>query len=226
MKICAISDTHGIIKPLKFEEHDLLLIAGDTVDLYVQRDMTRSREWYKEKFIPWINDIPCKKVIMIGGNHDFYLEKYPGEFCELIEGTKISYIQNEYIEYDGITIYGTPLCHEFYNWAFMPTDDAQRDLYKKTMRNNKHIDILLAHDAPYGYSDICYESSWGRDHIGSHVLSEVTEKYNPTYLIHGHLHSSNHEVETFPNEANTKIYNVSLINEGYNFSYKPLYFEI
>ena len=49
------------------------------------------------------------------------------------------------------------------------------------------------------------------------------KKYKPTYCIHGHLHTSNHNEEIL---YDTKVYNVSILNEEYRTSFDPLYFEI
>lgn len=225
MKIAAISDTHGVYLGNAMDsvkDIDILLIAGDTADLYTQKSIDGSREFYEKNFIPWTQKLDTKHIVMVAGNHDFFLEACPKEFRKMIEGTNITYLENEYCEIDGITIYGTPLCHKFYNWAFMPDDDTQIDIYKKTM-DDRNIDILLAHDAPYGCSDICWDSSWGREHIGSEILRDIVHIKNPTYLIHGHLHSSNHEEEIL---GDTKVYNVSLVGEDYMQKYKPLIFEI
>ena len=227
MKFCAISDLHGILYLYdlseKIKDADILLIAGDTVDMWSQKSMKLSKEWYEEEFIPWTKEINCKHIVMIGGNHDFYLEKNSNEFRELIKGTNIIYIENEYVTIDGITIYGTPLCHKFYNWAFMPDDKEQRKLIKNTVPTDKHIDILLTHDAPYGCSDQCFETMTPNEHLGSYVIREVIKKYKPTYCIHGHLHTSNHNEEIL---YDTKVYNVSILNEDYRTTFEPLYFEI
>jgi len=231
MKVLAISDTHGLPPGEYTKKHikdiDLLLIAGDTVDIYIQRDDEWSEEWYRYTFIPWCLKLDCKEIVMVGGNHDFWLEKNPDKFKEMIRGTKISYLLNEYkdvkIGDDIITIYGTPLCHKFYNWAFMPSDEEQERVFKETM-DDRHIDIFLSHDAPYGCSDICFESRYdNKSHIGNHVLRRVVIDKKPDYFIHGHLHSSNHNQEIL---ESTNVYNVSIVNEDYVAAYEPLKFEI
>ena len=225
MKFCAISDLHGILpEELKYDNDiDTLLIAGDIIDLWSQKYMSLSKEWINDYFIPWCSTLPYKHIVLVGGNHDFYLEKKLDEFCELIKGTNIIYLENEWVTIDGITIYGTPLCHKFYNWAFMPDDKEQRRIIKNTVPTDRHIDILLSHDAPYGCSDQCFETNCPNEHIGSYVIRKAIKKYKPTYCIHGHLHTSNHNEEIL---YNTKVYNVSYINEDYRIAFKPLYFEI
>jgi len=226
MKIVAISDNHGILTKKLREDIgtcDVLLIAGDTADLYKQKSMDGSKWWYKENFLPWLNHVDAKHIVMVAGNHDFWLEKEPDEFRKMIEGTNITYLENEYVTIDGVTIYGTPLCHKFYNWAFMPDDDKQREIYEKTMDDRK-IDILLSHDAPYGCSDVCFKASWPVEdpHIGSHVLRDVILEKKPMYCLHGHLHSTNHEEEIL---GDTKVYNVSVVCEDYAIHYEPLVIE-
>lgn len=227
MKFCAISDLHGILYLYdladKIKDVDVLLIAGDTVDMWSQKSMKLSKEWYEEDFIPWTKEINCKNIVLIGGNHDFYLEKKPGEFRTLINGTNIIYLENEWVTIGGITIYGTPLCHKFLNWAFMPDDKEQRRIIKNTVPTDRHIDILLTHDAPYGCSDQCFETMNPQEHCGSYVIREAIKKYKPTYCIHGHLHTSNHNEEIL---YDTKVYNVSILDEEYRTSFNPLYFEI
>jgi len=226
-RIVAISDLHGICDAVLGEQvsaADILLIAGDTVDLYCQKHMLLSKTWYGRAFIPWLKNTGAKNIVMIAGNHDFWLESHADDFRKMIEGTNITYLENEYVEIDGVTIYGTPLCHKFYDWAFMPSDEKQEEIYKSTM-DDRHIDILLAHDAPYGCSDVCFKSSWTVEdpHIGSHVLRKVILDKKPTYCIHGHLHSSNHEEEML---GDTKVYNVSIVCEDYKPRYNPLVIEI
>ena len=41
-------------------------------------------------------------------------------------------------------------------------------------------------------------------------------------LLHGHLHSANHDVEKL---GDTKVYNVSMLDETYSLKYQPLYMD-
>ena len=73
MKICGISDIHGNLIE-NIPECDVLCICGDVVTLNAQRNIEASKHWWETKFIKWVDKLPCKKVIIIPGNHDFYLE--------------------------------------------------------------------------------------------------------------------------------------------------------
>jgi Icc-related predicted phosphoesterase len=86
------------------------------------------------------------------------------------------------------------------------------------------VDILFTHDAPYGVSDVCLEG-WAADgkHKGCLALRDAVLEKQPKYHFHGHLHSTNHEQELL---ENTKVYNTSIVDEGYNIQYPPLILEI
>jgi Icc-related predicted phosphoesterase len=223
MKICAFSDMHGQLN-FTINPCDLVLIAGDIVPLRIQTRMEYSSDWIQDMFVPWCRSLPCDKIIFIAGNHDFLFDKYPETILRSLEKqNKIIYLDCGYYEYQGFTIFGTPWCYKFGNWAFMDTEENLEKFYNSFI--NK-IDILLSHDAPYGYSDILLQKdcSWADGkHIGCIALKHFIERINPKYNFHGHLHSTNHKVETL---NNTQVYNVSLLDEDYHMVYKPLYLEI
>lgn len=50
----------------------------------------------------------------------------------------------------------------------------------------------------------------------------ILEK-KPKYNFHGHLHSSNHEMELL---GDTKVYGVSILDEDYKRGYSVLYLNI
>ena len=68
MKICAISDIHGNL--INIPECDVLCIAGDVVNLLAQRDNEESDKFWSITFVNWVDKLPCKKVIVVPGNHD------------------------------------------------------------------------------------------------------------------------------------------------------------
>lgn len=118
MKICAISDLHGILPSVP--ECDVLCIAGDVVDLLVQRSSDESDAWWSTAFITWTDKLSCKKIFVVPGNHDIYIEQlYNGlikdttlqEFKDkisLLTNDKVVFLIDELYEYEGVTFYGTP----------------------------------------------------------------------------------------------------------------------
>ena len=137
--------------------------------------------------------------------------------CVLLENEYSDYIANEGKVY---RIFGTPMCHIFGNWAFMYSDEYIYETLNNKMPEN--CDILISHDAPYGTSDVCFEG-WNRDHLGCEPLRKIVLEKEPTYMFHGHLHTSNHELEMLDK---TKVYNTSILNERYKITFKPLYLNV
>lgn len=224
MRICAISDMHGQYN-FNIEPVDVLFICGDIVPLYMQRNIEQSFSWLKKIFIPWCEKQECKQIYLVAGNHDFVFEHNDQKINYIFLSTKITYLNNQGAEYydkdtkTTYTIWGSPMCHIFYNWAFMYNAEYEYNEFSKMPKN---CDFVITHDAPYGVSDICLEG-WNHEHIGNEELAKVVIEKNPKYLFHGHLHSTNHDCEML---NNTKVYNVSLINEQYKMTYYPLYLEI
>ena len=223
MKICAISDLHGYLPEIK--ECDLLTICGDVVPLSVQRNYIKSEDWIYNVFSNWVKNLPCDKVILIAGNHDFYFDNCPLIKVNLLEWTKgkCLYLENELYKYLDYKIYGTPYTHLFGNWAFMYEDDKLIEFYKSIPND---IDILLTHDTPaIANLDELPPSRWSSVpiHAGNNPLAEAIKEKKPRYVFCGHLHQC---TDKYAKVDNTKIYNVSLLDNQYNITYKPLYLDI
>ena len=234
MKICSISDLHGnlIYYPSDYwkdlRECEILFICGDTLPLYIQMDINKSRKWLLNKFKSWAEELPVEKVYLIAGNHDWFFEKRDAEAHELFPiDNKITYLHNECVEHISIQdsktykIFGTPYCHQFGSWAFMHPEEELQKLFNVIPEN---LDILITHDAPYGTSDICFEG-WSADgqHKGCPALRNAILEKKPKYNFHGHLHSSNHDEEIL---GETKVFNTSILNEEYKPTYYPLILRI
>jgi len=217
---------HGQLD-FKVEPCDIVLICGDIVPLNIQSYSTQSEKWFATVFIPWCNNLPCEKVLFVAGNHDHWLERHPDRIRLLLKnnGDKITYLDCETFEYQGKIIYGTPLCKPFGRWAFMPSYEEQDEKYERHLNIIGKIDIIMSHDAPYGISDIILQKDcWWADgtHIGNESLRRFVDKAKPKVMLHGHLHSTQHE----KTEHNgTDVYCVSLLDEDYKMTYKPLYLE-
>ena len=226
MKICAFSDMHGQIN-FKVEPCDIVLIGGDIVPLKIQDYTVESEEWFKTVFIPWCNDLPCEKVVFIAGNHDFFLMRHPDRMRLMLKDQdKIVYLDGEIFEYKGKVIFGTPWCKPFGRWAFMESYEEQDKRYARYLEIIGKVDIVLSHDAPYGVSDIILQKDcWWADgtHIGNQSLKKFLEAAKPTLNIHGHLHTTNHNVEKL---GDTDVYCVSMLDENYEIAFEPQYFEL
>lgn len=230
IKICAISDMHGILD-FDIKPCDILCICGDIVPLNVQSFHDGSAKWLVNTFIPWCEKQPCEKVFFIAGNHDWFFMKYPDEVDEIFkDNKKIKYLRDSEAGYvketkdtcQEVSIYGTPWCHQFYNWAFMTSDVELAKIYNKIPYK---VDILLTHDCSHGTSDVIMQDvPWNTgQHIGCIPLGEAVDNKQPRLHFCGHLHSCNHEMEK---RGDTEVRNVSMVDETYKRVYEPCYVEI
>ena len=102
MKICGISDIHGDLS-VKIQPCDVLCICGDIVPLEVQVNSKKSKRWLKELFIPWCSKQPCKKVLVVGGNHDFFLWHHPLQMKEMVKEEEVPTPSHEVAEAENPT---------------------------------------------------------------------------------------------------------------------------
>lgn len=230
MKICALSDLHGTLLPIEdyFEPCELVCICGDIVPLNIQANSRKTRQWLVDKFKPWCESLPCDKVIFIAGNHDFHLSNLDFMYTQFPKDKKVTYLFHEsciYVSKSGkeYSIFGTPYCKLFGNWAFMEMDEILDRLYRSIPDN---LDILLTHDQPFGYGDVILDEDclWADgSHIGNKPLLKAVLGKQPKFMFTGHLHSTEHACVEI---GNTKRYNVSIKNEKYEPVYDPLILEI
>lgn len=231
MNFIAISDLHGHLISIDGEA-DVLLIAGDTVPLNCQGNSVMSKLWIKDKFIPWCMSLKVDKIILIGGNHDLWFERFPTDLCKLLP-EKINYLENNSItlEKEGqkYYIFGTPLCKPFGHWSFMYPLENQREMFNAAasiIPENVDKKIVLSHDSPYGVSDVLLDKTcpwYSEDHLGNPELTRFIKTIKPDYVIHGHLHSTNHEIEQL---GDTKIVCTSILGEDYKEQYEPFRFSL
>jgi Icc-related predicted phosphoesterase len=243
MNITAISDFHGILPEIN--STDILLICGDISPFNIDDKLLSMESWVTYEFKAWIKNLNCDKVILIPGNHDFYLEslktkKQRREFEELFLG-KLKCLWNEYYEYiyeennqsKILKIFGTPYCHLYGNWAFMRTKKVLIEKFKQIPPN---LDILLTHDPIFslGNTDVIlnpvYDSQIHCNHVGNEELREQLIYLNdnfkglPKYCISGHIHSGEHSIGNY---LGMKYANVSLMDESCNkLVYSPLNFNL
>ena len=225
-KIAALSDIHGNL-PL-VEPCDLLLIAGDISPLRIQNRYELMIDWMNEEFYPWVKSLPCKHVVMVAGNHDFYFrhEGIEGIQEDIINndlGDKFVYLENSMFECNCVKIYGTPNCVGPLGWPFCDT----KETYEK-YELIEPCNILLTHQPPrFGKVGCSYPYQYGERDFGSdHLLNKVFE-HKIDYVVCGHIHTGIHDGVRCPLGDKTSIlYNVSLLNENYELVYPVTYFEI
>lgn len=227
MKITAISDLHGNL--IEIEPCDTLLICGDISPLDIQRDYIQMTNWFFNDFYEWICKLPCYRVILTPGNHDFWFEKFI-KVSNMYLWDKLTILIHGKVEINEngnkkIQIFGTSYCKDFGRWAFMPGNNKLEEFYNEIPEN---IDILICHDSPLlGYVGNIMEQ---KDEVypnglpaGNPYLADVILDKKPKYVLSGHIHSGDHELKEL---EGIKLANVSLLDESYSIAYKPLTFEI
>ena len=226
MKICATSDLHGYLPEI--DKCDLVLICGDIVSLRSQRYPKSCKKWYTGVFQPWVDSLPCDKVLFIPGNHEVGVEGHDDEYKKLFgpykKATILIHEPYEYLSDDGTfyKIFGTPYCKVFGNWAYMRPNS---DLKERFSEIPEGLDILLTHDVAYGYADQSLQDiGYGtEEHFGTVELRDAILEKKPKYHFSGHIHTADHNLIMI---GDTKHYNVSYIDEKYNPAFKPLYLDI
>ncbi|MCQ2083936.1 MAG: metallophosphoesterase [Bacteroidaceae bacterium] len=234
MKFTAISDLHGYL-PKELPSGDVLCICGDIVPLDYQSDFTQSVAWFCMDFAPWADSQPYRKVVFIGGNHDFFLQELGGKHSpasvmkHLLPGphkgqSKLVYLCDNSVEIDGIRIYGTPWIADLARWAFYKPEDELIEVYD---RIPKKCDILLSHMPPRA-CDAGRVMQRGHfnsmENYGSQMLANAISTRDIKYALCGHVHTGNHIPESFDSVSN--VVNVSLKDENYKVAFKPFTFSI
>lgn len=221
-----MSDLHGEL--INVQPCELLLICGDIVPLRIQRNIPQSLKWFKETFIPFMENLPVDEIAMVGGNHDFFIEREAEACKSLLKGTKIKLLYNEsysFINKDGrnITIWGTPYCQVFGNWAFMYGEEFLLKAYSEIPEN---CDIVIAHQPPamLGLGTVP-PNRWHPFPVeaGNYNLANVLLERRPKYFFCGHIHEGAHGI---CEKDGTKFSNVSILDDTYSITYEPLYLDI
>ena len=235
MRVAAISDIHGFLdNPRNMPEGDVLCICGDIVPLEFQVDTVRSISWFCLEFVPWVESLPYKKVLLLAGNHDFFLEEIGksghGEYVRqrLLPGRmalkcpKLVYLCDDLVTVDGKKFYGTPWIADLSGWAFYLPES---ELVKK-WEKIPDCDVILTHMPPK-VGNIGRVLQLGKycsnQDFGSESLAETLKTRKFQYVLSGHIHSGAHHPVSL---GVGKAVNVSIKNEDYNVFYYPLEVDI
>ena len=173
MRVVCLADLHGYLPEVP--QCDVLFVAGDICPTGDERPETQ-RTWLHSTFARWLADVPAATVVGVAGNHDFVGETDPSALRDL----DWHYLQDETIEIDGLSVYGSPWTSRFQEWAFMLTEEELSRCWEGIP---DAIDVLCVHSPPAGYGD------WiSGHHIGSPSLLEAIDARAPKLCVFGHVH--------------------------------------
>ena len=198
MKILAIADEEcaslwDFFDKSKVADIDLIISCGDLDPRYLS-------------FLVTMTTAP---VLYVHGNHDGKYDRIPPEGCTCIE--------DDIFVYEGVRILGLGGCKSNRSGNFQYTErQMRRRILKMKFLLWKYggVDIVVTHSPPKNLGDIPDSTL----HQGFESLIELIDRYNPQYLLHGHVHMRYMAGKERVVEYNdTKIINVS---ERYSFEIK------
>lgn len=211
MRIGATSDLHGYL-PVIPADLDLLLIAGDigvladrSLEGFPQRHDPMARPLTLADFAAWLGSVECP-VIGIAGNHDFGLAGSLGELAA--RDLPWTYLRDEWVEVDGLTVHGSPWTPTYGQWAFMLDDHLLADEWGMIP---EFVDVLVTHGPPHGTMDIGH----GGEPAGSRTLAERVSELEVLLHVFGHIHGSRGVEVTEQADYTQVVANVSYVDEDY-----------
>lgn len=214
MKIVCLSDTHNCNEQIKVPEGDILLHSGDATIRGTQPEV--------EEFLGWYSSLPHQYKIFVAGNHDWLYETN-NHFARMITANfNIIYLQDSFIEIDGLKIYGSPWQPRFFDWAFNLNRGAELAEKWKLIPND--IDILITHGPPNGILDEVERKYWTENTGCEELIKKVEELSKHRLKLHlfGHIHCGYGQTEKF----GVKFVNASNCDEEYNPTQPPIVVEI
>jgi Icc-related predicted phosphoesterase len=203
MRITFISDTHTKERNLRLPGGDVLIHSGDIMNSgWNYADVIN--------FLTWFESQPYDELIFIAGNHDRRFETDPLDIKNILEGfPTITYLQDDWINVNGVKIYGSPWQPEFYNWAFnLPRRGDE--LKEKWDAIPEDTDILITHGPPQGHLDAS-GAPYNEPLLGCELLRVRVDELKPKFHVFGHIHGS----AGYKEHNGTHFINASVLNEHY-----------
>ena len=226
LQIDCIADLHGYEPELP--GGDILIIAGDmTVS-------DRVHQW--ATFMKWLEEQRYTHKIIIGGNHDNFLESgFPKNeeeaknIADIQESIGVKqdfiYLCDSLAQIAGLRIWGTPWTPFFsgvnpHCKAFM---DSETYLEGRFSMIPEDLDILITHGPPHRVLD---ENKYGFP-CGSYSLKSALDRAKPRYHVFGHIHECGGQAMLYKHTGlNTVCINCSLVDESYDACFKQQRIEL
>lgn len=209
IKATFISDTHGRHRKLNdnLPGGDIIFHTGDISSTGSSLEI--------ENFVKWFSELPYTHKVFIAGNHDLGFEHDPVESREIVSEYNVVYLQDEFVEIEGLKIYGSPWQPRFFDWAF--NIDRNSDLMEETwLKIPEDTDILLTHGPGWGHLDTILGTE---NHLGCEVLARhVQHRVKPLIHAFGHIHTG----RGYKFYKDTHYINSSFLNEKYVPTFDPI----
>ena len=188
MKILVVADEESAYlwdhyRPGRLAGIDLILSAGDL----------------KPEYLSFLVTMANRPLLYVHGNHDAIYEKRPPEGRDCID--------DKLVTVNGLRILGLGGARMYNGGPYQYTEKQMERRIRKLrwkLYRSKGVDIVLTHAPPAGYGD-----AEDIAHRGFEAFLPLMDRYQPSYLIHGHVHKS-YSVHTFSREvqyASTTVLN-------------------
>jgi Icc-related predicted phosphoesterase len=193
MKVLCIADIHGNSQWFKWilensPRFDLIILPGDFVDGYDQRDLSlvlgEVQGFFKE-----LEQIGVP-VLMCSGNHDDGLKRISNPLYSWTDGLKKPHKVWGNGDIGTLTIKGRDLlfsCHQDNEFGKEPiTCKLEKDFEKAhELAQVTGLPWIVVHHCP---PDQCLVSKG--DIGGSRILRKLIERFQPDFVFSGHLHQA------------------------------------
>ena len=148
--------------PERFKGVELIISCGDL----------------QPSYLSFLVTMISKPLFYVHGNHDTIYLHHPPEGCDSIEDT--------IVEYKGIRFLGLGGSMKYSGRAHQYTEkemDKRIRKLKGAIHKHKGFDVLVTHAPAFGIGD-------GKDlcHQGFMGFNLLLDKYQPKFMLHGHMH--------------------------------------
>lgn len=191
MKIWHISDTHGYHSLLQIPNGvDVVVHSGDFSNFY---DVYKN-EQEALNFLHWYGSVPIKNKILVAGNHDAYAYKMKKFFVEWCNHYNITYLENDYVNIDGVKFFGSPNTPTFGDWYFMKSRDKMHNHWSKV---DEDVDVFIVHGPPKGILDLTEDRQYNLEMCGCNSLrNHILDRIKPKLCLFGHIHNFKHIINS------------------------------
>ena len=167
MKILIISDEESpalwdYYTPGRLADYDLILSCGDL----------------KSKYLSFLVTMARCPLLYVHGNHDADYTVHPPEGCDCID--------DQLVIYNGLRILGLGGCRQYHPGPFQYSEGQ---MWKRILKlrfalwRAGGVDMVVTHAPPAGVGDLEDPA-----HRGFEALCRLLDKYQPAWLVHGHVH--------------------------------------
>ena len=169
MKLLLISDKESeylwdYYQPGRLADYELMISCGDLSSKYLSFLVTMGRA----------------PLLYVHGNHDKTYDQHPPEGCDCIE--------DKLVTVNGLRILGLGGSIQYSGGPHQYTERQMARRIRKLrfqLWRAGGVDLVVTHSPAQGYGD-------GEDyaHRGFACLLNLIDRYQPKYLIHGHVHAN------------------------------------